>query len=394
MDTVHVVFALALICVANASSSMFLCDDSVHSPRQCCPGKMGQNCTVDDLCFRKDAENACANGGVCDPLTGKCVCPAEYAGPTCKELTCSDNGVYDVSDERCHCKEGWTGHDCSECRFEPAGEEEDRRYVCFPVGDGYVLWSMERAMLDRWMDGATRSLMESVRGTEFDSIAIPAHRDAKNRYVDCECRVIPDTVQSRMDAMGPESRATHNSALNGIASYRRSQQARTQVAVFEQAVSLRRQIQEARRSTHIPSILHSAALQRLGLLAENTRIFRRDMDTTNRVLLRDSIRESKKQIQMIDSSQKERSQLANVYAECVDNYDRVTKNLEVSTRALDMCKDPNVENQDCTLTCERFTTAFYVLLGISITLCFIIISTIVILLIASAFPPGRLRRST
>uniref|UniRef100_A0A8C2BVM0 receptor protein-tyrosine kinase n=1 Tax=Cyprinus carpio TaxID=7962 RepID=A0A8C2BVM0_CYPCA len=91
--------------------------------RSCKAGLWGADCTKSCL--------SCANGGVCDDVTGECICPPGFKGPTC-ETVCGEGRFGRSCKERCvdgvcrsllfclrdpygcSCASGWRGFKCSE----------------------------------------------------------------------------------------------------------------------------------------------------------------------------------------------------------------------------------------------------------------------------------------
>uniref|UniRef100_A0A8C1NNM6 receptor protein-tyrosine kinase n=1 Tax=Cyprinus carpio TaxID=7962 RepID=A0A8C1NNM6_CYPCA len=89
----------------------------------CKAGLWGADCTKSCL--------SCANGGVCDDVTGECICPPGFKGPTC-ETVCGEGRFGRSCKERCvdgvcrsllfclrdpygcSCASGWRGFKCSE----------------------------------------------------------------------------------------------------------------------------------------------------------------------------------------------------------------------------------------------------------------------------------------
>uniref|UniRef100_A0A8C2C8B4 TEK tyrosine kinase, endothelial n=1 Tax=Cyprinus carpio TaxID=7962 RepID=A0A8C2C8B4_CYPCA len=96
--------------------------------RSCKAGLWGADCMKSCL--------PCANGGVCDDVTGECICPPGFKGPTC-ETVCGEGRFGRSCKERCvdgvcrsllfclrepygcSCASGWRGFNCSEAC--PAG---------------------------------------------------------------------------------------------------------------------------------------------------------------------------------------------------------------------------------------------------------------------------------
>ncbi|XP_016339988.1 tyrosine-protein kinase receptor Tie-2-like [Sinocyclocheilus anshuiensis] len=96
--------------------------------RSCKAGLWGADCMKSCL--------SCANGGVCDDVTGECICPPGFKGPTC-ETVCGEGRFGRSCKERCvdgvcrsllfclrdpygcSCASGWRGFNCSEAC--PAG---------------------------------------------------------------------------------------------------------------------------------------------------------------------------------------------------------------------------------------------------------------------------------
>uniref|UniRef100_A0A8C1DRL3 receptor protein-tyrosine kinase n=1 Tax=Cyprinus carpio carpio TaxID=630221 RepID=A0A8C1DRL3_CYPCA len=98
--------------------------------RSCKAGLWGADCMKSCL--------PCANGGVCDDVTGECICPPGFKGPTCETVFVCGEGRFGRScKERCvdgvcrsllfclrepygcSCASGWRGFNCSEAC--PAG---------------------------------------------------------------------------------------------------------------------------------------------------------------------------------------------------------------------------------------------------------------------------------
>uniref|UniRef100_A0A8C1VHX5 receptor protein-tyrosine kinase n=1 Tax=Cyprinus carpio TaxID=7962 RepID=A0A8C1VHX5_CYPCA len=91
--------------------------------RSCKAGLWGADCMKSCL--------SCANGGVCDDVTGECICPPGFKGPTC-ETVCGEGRFGRSCKERCvdgvcrsllfclrdpygcSCASGWRGFKCSE----------------------------------------------------------------------------------------------------------------------------------------------------------------------------------------------------------------------------------------------------------------------------------------
>uniref|UniRef100_A0A672JTY1 receptor protein-tyrosine kinase n=1 Tax=Sinocyclocheilus grahami TaxID=75366 RepID=A0A672JTY1_SINGR len=91
--------------------------------RSCKAGLWGADCMKSCL--------SCANGGVCDDVTGECICPPGFKGPTC-ETVCGEGRFGRSCKERCvdgvcrsllfclrdpygcSCASGWRGFNCSE----------------------------------------------------------------------------------------------------------------------------------------------------------------------------------------------------------------------------------------------------------------------------------------
>ncbi|XP_043094566.1 tyrosine-protein kinase receptor Tie-2 [Puntigrus tetrazona] len=91
--------------------------------RSCKAGLWGSDCTKSCL--------SCTNGGVCDDVTGECICPPGFKGPTC-ETVCGEGRFGRDCKERCvdgvcrsllfclrepfgcSCASGWRGFNCSE----------------------------------------------------------------------------------------------------------------------------------------------------------------------------------------------------------------------------------------------------------------------------------------
>ncbi|XP_050965741.1 tyrosine-protein kinase receptor Tie-2 [Labeo rohita] len=91
--------------------------------RNCKAGFWGADCTKSCL--------SCTNGGVCDDVTGECICPPGFKGPTC-ETVCGEGRFGRSCKERCvdgacrsllfclrdpygcSCASGWRGFNCSE----------------------------------------------------------------------------------------------------------------------------------------------------------------------------------------------------------------------------------------------------------------------------------------
>ena len=72
----------------------------------------------------KTCSPACLNGGICNSVTGLCICPAGWTGADCsiEKVTpvlkkcpdnCSGRGSCDYSTGVCNCTSGWAGADCS-----------------------------------------------------------------------------------------------------------------------------------------------------------------------------------------------------------------------------------------------------------------------------------------
>uniref|UniRef100_A0A671QW12 receptor protein-tyrosine kinase n=1 Tax=Sinocyclocheilus anshuiensis TaxID=1608454 RepID=A0A671QW12_9TELE len=96
--------------------------------RSCKAGLWGADCMKSCL--------SCANGGLCDDVTGECICPPGFKGPTC-ETVCGEGRFGRSCKERCvdgvcrsllfclrdpygcSCASGWRGFNCSEAC--PAG---------------------------------------------------------------------------------------------------------------------------------------------------------------------------------------------------------------------------------------------------------------------------------
>ncbi|KAK2910774.1 hypothetical protein Q8A67_002907 [Cirrhinus molitorella] len=91
--------------------------------RSCKAGFWGAGCTKSCL--------SCVNGGVCDDVTGECICPPGFQGPTCANVcgegrfgrSCKERCMDGVCRSQlfclrdpygCSCASGWRGFNCSE----------------------------------------------------------------------------------------------------------------------------------------------------------------------------------------------------------------------------------------------------------------------------------------
>eukprot|EP01129_Flabellula_baltica_P009132 TRINITY_DN367_c0_g1_i1.p1 TRINITY_DN367_c0_g1~~TRINITY_DN367_c0_g1_i1.p1 ORF type:complete len:953 (-),score=178.41 TRINITY_DN367_c0_g1_i1:45-2903(-) len=120
---------------------------STGGNRYVCIAQDGEE-IVDNCTFVKtyyDCSDKCKNGGVCDEVTGECICvKGKWQGPTCEERDCDGcneargGGYCNTTSGTCICNEGWTGPTCSngnkECNVtcEPNGycSEFDGKCVC------------------------------------------------------------------------------------------------------------------------------------------------------------------------------------------------------------------------------------------------------------------------
>lgn len=116
---------------------------------QCLPGYYGfgpNGCSACEPCT--------APGHICDPKTGKCVCPPNTAGPTCNDCapgtwgfdvltgcqTCDCNLQGSVSNEcnhktgECVCLDGFEGRHCEKCKFGYYRFPNCRRCDCHEPG--------------------------------------------------------------------------------------------------------------------------------------------------------------------------------------------------------------------------------------------------------------------
>uniref|UniRef100_A0A672RKR7 receptor protein-tyrosine kinase n=1 Tax=Sinocyclocheilus grahami TaxID=75366 RepID=A0A672RKR7_SINGR len=110
------------------SRKTYLPEDTVIYKNGCKAGLWGADCMKSCL--------SCANGGVCDDVTGECICPPGFKGHTC-ETVCGEGRFGRSCKERCmdgvcrsllfclrdpygcSCASGWRGFNCSEAC--PAG---------------------------------------------------------------------------------------------------------------------------------------------------------------------------------------------------------------------------------------------------------------------------------
>jgi len=376
---------LVLLFSFPSAQTLFACETG----DVCCPGKMGTNCTINDLCYQKDKENTCKNGGICDPLLGDCACPAGYTGPKCALLTCSNNGDFDPRTEKCVCKDGWTGSDCSECLAHPS---MGKIHVCFPIGSGYILWSVDENTLDKWLDGSLIStILENVKGSEFDKVSLPGQRDASNRYLDCQCRTVIDSVESARDSMSSKSTTPHhqdapNPYLSGLPAYQHSVQTQTQTVIYEEVANLRKTLEEANMfGGNMNSILMSAAMRRRQIMggSETTTTPTDDTirvrHTRRHAFLRGTdyatqLRYQKDTglyVKLVDNgvhTSEEKKQLSMVYEECVNAYERTAHVLSTKQEELELCHDPEVDDDDCQKQCNTFTVGFWIFLALSATM--------------------------
>ena len=128
----------------------------VNGSCECVPSVTGDKCQNTGC-----ADVTCVNGGSCDKITGKCVCPTcyegsncethkanscettkdcnppngvcsgsntcecktEYPAPNCEDLCsdvhCTNGGVCDAATGKCQCAPGWGGKQCTEA--QPCG---------------------------------------------------------------------------------------------------------------------------------------------------------------------------------------------------------------------------------------------------------------------------------
>ena len=89
-----------------------------NSTNKCPPGKYGGQCQYTSKC----SQETCANGGTCNPATGKCECVSWENGypkysekdncqtPLCL-YDCSGNG--ECVNGTCECNDGWEGDACN-----------------------------------------------------------------------------------------------------------------------------------------------------------------------------------------------------------------------------------------------------------------------------------------
>lgn len=364
----------------------------------CCPGKMGADCNIDDLCARMDAQHTCKNGGVCDALTGKCACPAGYSGETCTHQTCSGNGQYDPGKASCVCWEGWTGSDCSECLLYP---EYKHRHVCFPTGKhGYVLWKVEEDVAKQWLGPKGRellnSLLQGLKGSNFTRVAFPGKRDYANRYLDCECRVIPDTFDSRRASLTTDvnggrsdSLAQSNAYLTGSKVYQHAGGTLKQTLVFEDVITLRRELEEAKNTPlgDLQEIMENGANRRLQLelnqgFVGNTRRMRYTRGRPDirsvaaQIAQRKDEEETAARISKTLQYVEEKERLAKAYTQCTNVYQQTSRDLALRVTELELCQEP-ADESDCSQYCKRINVAFWAMLAAMVT----VVSMVLVILI-------------
>ena len=165
-----------------------VCDGDGTTCPTCCPGWTGPTCDVHDLCY----DVSCTNGGLCDPLTGRCACPVGYTGKWCELPACSENGNYDTHDGKCACYYGWDGEDCSVC--DQGGHE--KTYLCIPsTSTGYTLMLMPDDDVQSWLNGKKVSGVHPTAA--YKKAIYPNTYDKDGYFRNCRCIVVHETTRSR-----------------------------------------------------------------------------------------------------------------------------------------------------------------------------------------------------
>jgi hypothetical protein len=105
-----------VLCTNNCTAPRNGLCDRVSGRCVCMPGYSGGDCSV------VSCAEICHNGGACNTATGTCNCASGFSGPSCLVRTCpsncNSNGECDTATGLCRCHPGFFGVACAE-RFCP-----------------------------------------------------------------------------------------------------------------------------------------------------------------------------------------------------------------------------------------------------------------------------------